>query len=135
MEHPEAVEAVRWWTSMVSGAPMHDSGDSMLSAMLSLTANQAETPTESDREALAESLLPMLNARIDEEIRAGEWGKDSNAIVLSTDYGPEGMLACAVAQAGISSLHLPVKTRMWISEGVVSLACGYGARTEEVWRG
>ncbi len=54
-------------------------------------------------------------------------------VYLSVDYGPDRMLAEAADKANIAYAAFPVKTSMWVSEGSVKVAYGYGKEAKEIY--
>ncbi|GAA4209061.1 hypothetical protein GCM10022252_75020 [Streptosporangium oxazolinicum] len=60
----------------------------------------------------------------------GEKWAAAVALHVATDYGPDLILAAALANAGIADRSpvgpLPIKTRMWVRPGQVQVSYGYG---------
>ena len=54
-------------------------------------------------------------------------------VYLSVDYGPDEALAAAADVAKIGYAAFPVKTSMWVYDGKVQVACGYGKEAKEIY--
>jgi hypothetical protein len=120
----KVVKAVDWWADRIvnvgpSSFDNDDPANGGMVMMLGLMAAQGRQPTEAQVLSFRMALSRELNQEIANE--------DSDRIVLSCDYHPEGYLWLAAQEAEISELVFPIKTHMWITSDAVKVACGYGA--------
>jgi hypothetical protein len=135
--------AADWWADQI-GNPSRGTGtgDGMLDASQEWGRSHMPNPTQSQVETFRAALRELIDERIvghdswTEAVEKGEprWGASFR--VFGTDYGPDPILADALARAGIHAgalSPLPVKTRMWVNPGRVVVAHGYGAAREVVY--
>jgi hypothetical protein len=78
-----------------------------------------------------------LAASIEAEIEANSRGCGWRwSIGLHVDYHPDWTLSSAAERAGIDpcgSFVFPIKTNMYIDQGIISASVGYGADASIVW--
>lgn len=147
---PEAMAAAAWWASRLGNATQdagdRDPGAREISAIATLaSALLGRTFTDEQREAFRRELGPAIEAHLarwETGINAGAWQPDNPRWgaalrAITIDYGAHPVLREAADRAGITlrSLDLPMKTRMWINPGHVSVREGYSAGQVTVWDG
>lgn len=118
----EAKIAADWWKNNIGKRARQDNGDPLASIML-LMVSAREIISNEQKTVFAEELKQTIKQELE---RLGR-------VYLSVDYGPDAELADAADKAGISYAAFPVKTSMWIYEGKVSVACGYGKEAKELY--
>ena len=59
--------------------------------------------------------------------------KTNYQVIVSTDYGPMGILADVAHECNVSEKVFPWKTVMWIEEGSVKVRAGYSAQIETLY--
>lgn len=133
MEHAESLAAASWWTDRLMSPPDHHSGSGLHSSALNQLAESQEPLKDGDFAFFSAILRSVVNSEIDYLDGKGTW-TDGGVVILSTDYGPTGLLRQAADQAHIKGLRFPVKTAMCVRPGMVEASLGYGAEMETVWR-
>lgn len=115
--------AAKWWKDQLK-SPVFDNGDNSFtgfftSTMAHMVAEQYR-PTEDQIERFGE----ILERKIAEE----------NPDYIRVDYGPCQLLYDALEEAGMDTSVdlLPWKTCMWLRNGAVKVALGYGAEPERI---
>lgn len=111
--------AARWWADQLRRGTKQDNGDGQ--GFVNILAVMKGHGAPLDKCDLFEAaLLRLLDER--------------NPDILSTDYAPEGILAKAAQEAGVSDScgPFPMKTVMWIEKNQVQLKHGYGAAIQKL---
>ncbi|MBQ9795853.1 MAG: hypothetical protein IJW36_02710 [Clostridia bacterium] len=108
--------AARWWANFL-GTAKQNNGDDLASLLLGWVS-VTNAPNLETVEKFYETLKNELIQRFE----------FSDSIILSTDYGPEGILAQVAKKFEISGYAFPCKTVMYISDCTVSVRSGYQAK-------
>jgi hypothetical protein len=127
----EIKAACEWWAKSLSGGHFQDNGDPLQSVAATLLRSEVAIPTEDQLQAFRLALAERIHAAI---VRQDIWHVDNplrggalEGRCISVDYGPEPILREAAELAGINRNRFPIKTVMWLSPGLVKVACGYRA--------
>jgi len=124
MSKEEVVKvAVDWWIGKLSGVPQWDNASlgAEEDLMVSLLASLKGLPKEEDAPKMRKFACDLYDLLMAEDT-------DSYyGVMLSTDYGPEGLLYRASESSGIDTMRFPFKTRMVVKTDEVKVASGYGA--------
>ncbi len=118
----EAQIAANWWKNNIGVNAKQNNGDEFASLLMLMNSLKIKVGDE-QKEVFAEALKESIKTEL------GYLGR----VYVSVDYGPDIYLADAADKAGISYGAFPVKTAMWIYEGKVQVACGYGAEAKEIY--
>lgn len=119
-----ATAAARWWADLLEMPTIHDNRDSYSSTVATSMALDTPTPTKEQLDLFAGELATRLEA--DPSWKEGY-------MFLDVDYEPCDVLSESAEKADINDLRFPWKTRMWIDNGEIKVARGYGARPVIVW--
>ncbi len=114
--------AASWWADCL-GTLKQNNGNEITSLILGLISVKS-TPENNAKEKFYEALKNRL-------ITSFESG--SQSVTLSTDYGPEGILAEVASICKINGYAFPCKTCMWISAKEVSVSAGYQAKAKVIY--
>lgn len=118
----EAEVAANWWKNNIGVNAKQNNGDEFASLFMLMNSLKVRITDEQK-----EVFLGVLKESVASELaRLGR-------VYLSVDYGPDMILADAADKAEISYAAFPVKTAMWVYEGKVQVACGYGAEAKEIY--
>ena len=118
----EAEIAANWWKNNIGVNAKQNNGDEFASLFMLMNSLKVRITDEQKNE-----FSGVLKQYVQQELeRLGR-------VYLSVDYGPDSALAAAADISGISYAAFPVKTSMWIYEGNVQVACGYGAEAKEIY--
>jgi methylaspartate ammonia-lyase len=122
--------AVEWWADKLRTCKQ--SG---------LSPEERRDPANRSYE-LAEIMMHLNKPKVDDEqvhkfadhLRAAMTALTGDYLCLSVDYGPDQLLADALAASGVRNTMgtLPIKTCMWLDKGGVSVRYGYGAAEESL---
>lgn len=137
----EARTAARWWADQLTADGDVRTGDAMNEAFAMYARSKQTPPTPEQVEAFRGHLELNVIAMLREPFRAWDkavaegpqWGSALRTIAV--DYGPDPVLADALAAAGLprrAGLLLPMKTVMWVNPGQVKVAAGHGQAEEEL---
>ncbi len=118
----EAEVAANWWKNNIGVNAKQNNGDEFASLFMLMNSLKVRI-TDEQKEIFSGVLKESVASEL---ARLGR-------VYLSVDYGPDMILADAADKAGISYTAFPVKTAMWINEGKVQVACGYGAESKEIY--
>lgn len=113
--------AVAWWNKTLNN-PKFDNGDSTVSGalvssmakMLSMSSPPKDESFVSFSRYLYEGIINKIDTK-------------TNEVILSVDYGPEGLLREAAEYSSLPTTSFPYKTVMWIRKDEVMYRYGYGA--------
>ena len=118
----EAEVASNWWKNNLGTGAKQNNGDDFASLFFLMMSLKEHVSAEQKEE-----FAGVLKQYVMEELeRLGR-------VYLSVDYGPDSALAAAADVSGIGYAAFPVKTSMWVYEGNVKVACGYGAEAKEIY--
>lgn len=125
--------AAHWWADRLREGAKQDAADGMINAFATWASGTIPQPTTEQIDRFEVALADELESFLD----TTEWDPDrpdwgSCYRCVDVDYGPCRELANAIEAAGISRLHLPIKTTMRIDPGRVQVGYGYGAPFEDV---
>ena len=118
----EATIASDWWKNNIGTNAKQNNGDDFASLFFMMASSKVHISKE-QKELFAGSLKQYIMEELE---RLGR-------VYLSVDYGPDDALAAAADVSGISYEAFPVKTSMWVYDGRVSVACGYGKEAKEIY--
>lgn len=109
-------KAVSWWSEKIQNPKFDNGDDTKQGGMTAMLAIMAKSGVSKDQvEKFKESLTRKL--KTDDMAKFG----------LKSDYGPMGILADAITNAGIDGMNVPWKTRMIFESEEVKVSYGYGA--------
>lgn len=128
-----ARQAAEWWADIYRDTPRpFDNGDASTSAMATMMlalSPAGDAPTEEVLSVFVDAFVSGVVA----QIYQGDSPISSrySSARAGIDYHPHGVLADAIAVAGLQrhprTVRLPVKTQMYIMPMHVEVAAGYGA--------
>ena len=118
----EAEVASDWWKNNIGTNARQNNGDDFASLFFMMASSKVHISNE-QKELFAGTLKQYI---MEELARLGR-------VYLSVDYGPDDALAAAADVSEISYAAFPVKTSMWVYDGRVSVACGYGKESKEIY--
>ena len=129
-----AKAAAGWWANMLRQgiAPSlvrHAGHMSLGSALMDATRAPSPSLTAAHIEAFETALVERLVSKLTEPTADAR-----DLAYLAVDYGPEGDLARAIADANLPACPLPFKTKMQVSDDGISVAVGYRAEREWLCR-
>lgn len=116
--------AAQWWADVIRD-PKFDNGDRSPSSMTLFSMAKAcvQDLTEDQRK----SFLSVLTFVVSEKLRMG------GPVSLDVDYQPTGLLSKVAEETEIPETNFPIKTRMEIEDGFVSVKYGFGAKSEVLY--
>ena len=125
--------AVAWWSQQLQETSRHKTGDAMNDAFVSTVQNALNLSPLSVEQirTFEETLRSSIITLIEESgLDLSDPLSGSYHRVVSTDYGPEDVLAHAAGVAHITyqDFRFPMKTIMWIDPGRVLVRSGYGGQ-------
>lgn len=124
--HEIAKLASEWWADAVIN-PKQDNGDSGLGGLFFMMTLQSNAKPISDE--TKQRFIQELAQLIEEELHM------RSHVMLDVDYSPCHMLSEAATKAELPMTNFPVKTLMSVTDNMVSVRHGYGAKTEYLYSG
>ena len=120
----EATVAANWWKDNMGSRAKQNNGEAMQSVLMSMLSGRMFID-EKQREAFAQALKKVIIETLESRGRMD----------IYVDYDPDYVLAEAAQSCGIRPVMglFPCKTSMWIEKGLVSVSCGYGADSKEIY--
>ena len=120
----EANVAAGWWRDNMGPQAKQDNGVAMHSIMMSMLSGRMKID-EKQKEAFFNALKKVIIETLE----------DRGRMSLHVDYDPDYILSQAARESGVQPMMglFPCKTSMWIEKGLVSVSCGYGADSKEIY--
>lgn len=126
-KYKSASVAAEWWSSKLNGNAKQDIGtdDGIISALMMMVAMK-NIPSFEQVSAFKEKLTQRINSELSLRGR----------MLLSVDYGAEGLLAETAHECGIYcglGGVFPSKTTMSVTRDEVEVKYGYGAPFQKIY--
>ena len=118
----EATIASNWWKNNIGTNARQNNGDDFASLFFMMMSSK-EYISEEQKDIFSGVLKQYIMEELE---RLGR-------VYLSVDYGPDEALAASADVAKIGYAAFPVKTSMWVYDGKVQVACGYGKEAKELY--